>query len=112
MASSVGFVRALSCFENRFSRPDRILESKIPADPFAQAAAHDLLEVLSLQPRQFFGEERDALAIAAWHPRDVRAPEEAVRAEGVVEPMQPVMDVAEGIGFPRIGRRAGRLHAR
>src|SRR5579864_7886247 len=74
-----------------------VLEFVIPAEPFGDAAAHDVLELLALQPRQLLSEEGDALAIAARHARDVGAPEEAFWSECVVDAMQAVLDVLERI---------------
>ncbi len=85
------------------------LESVIPADPLAQAAAHHVLKVLALQPRQLFGEEGDALAPGARHAGDVGAPEEALRAERIEDAVQAVLDVAVRIALRGIVRRAGRL---
>src|SRR5438874_10552838 len=48
--------------------------SQGPAEPFADAAAHDPLEILALQPWQVLGEERDALIVGIGHPREVRTP--------------------------------------
>src|SRR5215470_7005338 len=85
------------------------LELVVPADPRAEAAAHDLLEVPALQPRQLLGEEGDALAIGAGHAGDVGAPEQAVWPIGVEDAVQPVLDVLERIGLGRVVRRAGHL---
>src|SRR5215813_12960928 len=84
-------------------------ELVVPADPFAQAAAHDVLELATLQPWQFLGEKGDALTPAAWHAGDVGAPEEALRPERVEDAVQAVLDVPERIGLRRVMRRAGRL---
>ena len=48
-----------------------------PAEPVANGAAHDELEVTPAEPRQLFGEQRHALAPRARHARDVGAPEPA-----------------------------------
>src|SRR4029077_18516606 len=86
-----------------------VLKFVVPADPFADAPTHHVLEVLALQPRQFLGEEGDALPPGARHAGDIGAPEEALRPERVENSMQAVLDVAEGIALRRIMRRAGRL---
>src|SRR5580698_4065044 len=84
-------------------------ELEVPANPLRDAAAHHLLEVLALQPRQLFGEVRDALTVRTGHTGDVGAPEEAVGAVSVEDTLQRIADVAKGIGLSRIGRRGGRL---
>src|SRR5215470_7411567 len=84
-------------------------ELVVPADPFAQAAAHDVLELATLQPRQFLGEESDTLTPAARHASDVGAPEEALRPKRVKDAVQAVLDIPERIGLRRVVRRAGRL---
>src|SRR6516165_11165694 len=86
------------------------VEPVIPADPLAEAAAHDVLEVPAPKPWQFLGEEGHALAVAALHPRDVGPPEEALGSERIEDAVQPVLDVAERIALRRIMRRAGRFH--
>src|SRR5215213_5460064 len=53
----------------------------LPPQPVHNTPAHHGLQVLPPQPRQFLGKHRDALLIAARHPRDVRSPEEPFRAE-------------------------------
>src|SRR2546425_1362102 len=81
-----------------------------PSQPVTDSPAHDQFEVAALQPGQLFGEQRHALTPRTRHARDVRAPEPARGAEGVVEAVQTGVDVAER-GRP-IGKapRAGRLH--
>src|SRR5579871_4268970 len=81
----------------------------VPADPGAEAASHHVLEVASLQPGQLLGEEGHALPITAWHPRDVGAPEEALRSIRIEDAVQSVLDVLEWITLRRICRRAGCL---
>src|ERR1700730_2357249 len=65
------------------------VEPVVPADPLAEAAAHHVLELASLQPCQLFGEKSDALPVAAGHAGDVGTPEEAFRPERIVDSMQP-----------------------
>src|ERR1043165_5499794 len=70
-----------------------------PAQPVADRAAHDQLEVAALQPGQLFREQRHALTPRARHARDVGAPEPARGTEGVVEAAQVVVDVAKRVGL-------------
>src|SRR5690349_15259060 len=58
--------------ELRVSRP----RGTLPAQPVDDTLAHDAFEVAAFQPRQFLGEHRHALPVAAWHAGDVGAPEE------------------------------------
>src|ERR1700675_685335 len=81
-----------------------------PSQPGTDSPAHDQFEVAALQPGQLFGEQRDALTPWAGHARDVGAPEPARGAEGVVETVQIVVDVAKWVGLIGVARRAGRLH--
>src|SRR5262245_22746790 len=81
-----------------------------PAEPVTHRPAHDQFEVAALQPGQLFREQRDALTPRAGHARDVGAPEPARGAEGVVEAVQVVVDVAERVGLIGVARRARRLH--
>src|SRR5262249_35797600 len=81
-----------------------------PSEPVTDRAAHDQLEVAALEPGQLFREQRDALTPRARHARDVGAPEPARGAEGVVEPVQVVVDVAKRVGLVGIARRPRRLH--
>src|SRR6186713_33156 len=84
--------------------------SPLPADPVANGTAHDELEITTAEPRQLFGEQRHALAPRAGHARDVGAPEPALGAERVVEPMQVVVDIAERVRLIGVARRARGLH--
>src|SRR5256885_14907903 len=81
-----------------------------PSQPVTEGPAHDQLEVAALQPGQLFREQRHALTPRARHARDVGAPEPARGAEGVVEAVQIVVDVAKRGGVIGVARRAGRLH--
>src|SRR5512143_2827013 len=81
-----------------------------PAEPVTDGPAHDQLEVAALQPGQLFGEQRHALTPRAGHARDVGAPEPARGAEGVVEAVQVVVDVAKRVWLIGVARRAGCLH--
>src|SRR5213594_3417781 len=81
-----------------------------PSQPVTDSSAHYQFEVAALQPGQLFDEQRHARAPRAGHTRDVRAPEPARGAEGVVEPAQVVVDVAKRVGLIGVARRAGRLH--
>src|SRR5438067_10872914 len=81
-----------------------------PSKPVADSPAHDQFEVAALQPGQLFREQRYALTPRAGHARDVGAPEPARGAEGVVEAVQIVVDVAKRVGLFGVARCAGRLH--
>src|SRR5579884_513565 len=59
------------------------LPDQVPADPVAEGAAHDEIEVAAAEPGQFLGEHRHALPPAARHAGDVGAPETAFWAKGV-----------------------------
>src|SRR5713101_3324876 len=56
-----------------------------PAQPLTHAAAHHPVEVVTREPGQLPGEQVDALAIAARHPREVGAPEHPPGAERIEE---------------------------
>jgi hypothetical protein len=47
-----------------------------PIEPCTNATAHDPLQVLALEPRQVFGEQRDAFIVRTGHACQVRAPED------------------------------------
>src|SRR5215470_3466279 len=81
-----------------------------PLEPVTDRPAHDQLEVAALQPGQLVREQRDARTPRAGHARDVGAPEPARGAEGVVEAVQIVVDVAERVGLIGVAWRARRLH--
>src|SRR4026209_1865494 len=81
-----------------------------PAQPVTGRPAHDEVEVAALQPGQLFREQRDALAPRARHARDVGAPEPPRGAEGVVEAVQIVVDVAKRVGLIRVGRGGRRVY--
>src|SRR5438045_3476023 len=81
-----------------------------PSQPVTDSSAHDQFEVAALQPGQLFREQRHALTPRAGHARDVGAPEPARGAEGVVEAVQIVVDVAKRVWLIGVARRAGRLH--
>src|SRR2546427_10161794 len=81
-----------------------------PSQPVTDGPAHYQFEVAALQLGQLFREQRYALTPRAGHARDVGAPEPARGAEGVVEAVQIVVDVAKRGGVIGIARRAGRLH--
>src|SRR4051812_2369136 len=82
----------------------------LPSQPVTDGPAHDQLEGVGLQPRQLFREKGHALTPRARHARDVGAPEPARRAEGVVEAVQIVVDVAKRVRLIGVARRARRLH--
>src|SRR5262245_5578167 len=82
----------------------------LPSKPVTDSPAHDQPEVAALEPGQLFREQRDARTPRARHARDVGAPEPARGAEGVVEAVQIIVDVAERVGLIGVARRAGRLH--
>lgn len=79
-------------------RGQESLSRALPPQPIDHSLAHDQLQVAAFQPWQFLGEHRHAFAIATGHSRDVRSPEEPVRPECIVDPMQTVMDAPEWIG--------------
>src|SRR5207247_11192048 len=81
-----------------------------PSQPVTDGPAHDQFEAAALQPGQLFREQRHALTPRARHARDVGAPEPARGAEGVIEAVQIVVDVAKRVGLIGAPRRAGRLH--
>src|SRR3954464_15474929 len=70
-----------------------------PSQPVTDSPAHDQFEVAALEPGQLFGEQRHALAPRARHAGDVGDPEPARGAEGVVEAVQVVVDVAKRVGL-------------
>src|SRR5262249_45497095 len=70
-----------------------------PSQPVTDRPTHHQLEVAALQPGQLFREQRDARTPRARHARDVGAPEPARGAEGVVEPVQIIVDVAKRVGL-------------
>src|SRR2546422_11540519 len=78
-----------------------------PSQPVTGGPAHDQFEVAALQPGQLFGEQRHALTPRARHARDVRAPEPARGAEGVVEAVQIVVGGAKRGGLIGKSRRGG-----
>src|SRR3970040_1354485 len=80
-----------------------------PPKPLAHPPPHDPLQVLALQPRQFLGEERDALLVGARQAREIGAPERTLRAERVVGLADVRMKVAEGIFLGREKREAAHL---
>ena len=86
---------------------DLSLSGQGPADPVAEGATHHQFLVGLRQPGQLFREETDALLPGAGHPGDVGAPEHAVWPEGVVNLVQVVVDVGEGIGLAGVAGRAG-----
>jgi hypothetical protein len=65
------------------------------AKPVAQGFAHDEVEVAALEPRQFLGEQGQALPPQARHPGDVSAPEHPLGTEGVETAMQMRMQAAD-----------------
>src|SRR5437867_8960059 len=80
-----------------------------PSQPVTDSPAHDQFEVAALQPGQLFGEQRHALTPRARHARDVRAPEPARGAEGVVEAVENVVDVEKWVGLIGMTRYASPL---
>src|SRR5262245_25261072 len=82
----------------------------LPAEPVHDGATHHPLEVAALQPRQFLGEHRHALAVRARHAGDVRAPERALGAERLEDLAQVAVYALVGIGLARVARRARHLH--
>src|SRR4029434_10604593 len=82
---------------------------EVPVEPVAEGAAHDQLLIMLRQPRQLLCEERYALLPGAWHARDVRPPEHAFRAEGIVDLAEIGLNVAKGIGFTGVARCPRRL---
>src|ERR1700760_2628408 len=92
---------------------DRWIDSFVgligPSNPFGETAPHHVFKVAALEPCQFLGEKRDTLTIAARHPRNIRAPEHALRTERIENSMQSFLNVAERVALRRIMRRAGGL---
>src|SRR4029077_17833172 len=86
-----------------------LLEPIIPADPRAETAAHHVLKLFPLQPRQFLGKEGHALPVAAQHACNVGAPEEAAWPERIEDAGKPILDISERIILRRIMRRADSL---
>src|SRR2546425_324188 len=82
-----------------------------PSQPVTDSPAHDQLEVAALQPGQLFREQRHALTPRARHARNVGAPEPARGAEGVVEAVQIVVDVAKRGGLIGGDRKSTRLNS-
>src|SRR2546427_11893840 len=81
-----------------------------PSQPVTGGPARYQFEVAALQPAQLFGEQRHALTPRAGHARDVGAAQPARGAEGVVEPGQVGVDVANREGLSAAARRGGRVH--
>src|SRR5262249_61108469 len=67
---------------------------QFPAEPVADRAAHDELEVTAFEPGHLLGEHRHALPPGTWHAGDVGAPEAAVRSESLDDLLRVFMDVA------------------
>src|SRR5204863_6055397 len=107
------WVDSVGVLEFRSSRSLLGLMSSLlsfPSQPVTDGPAHDQFEVAALQPGQLFREQRDARTPRAGHARDIGAPEPARGAEGVVEAVHIVVDVAKRVGLIGVARRAGRLH--
>src|SRR6516162_6358367 len=85
------------------------LSRTLPAEPVDDRMPHHEILVETLKPRQFLGEHRHALPIRAWHAGDVGAPKAALRAERVIDLADVFVNVAIGVGFARIARRAREL---
>src|SRR6266566_4742996 len=81
-----------------------------PSEPVTDSPAHYQLEVAALQPGQLLREQRHARTPRARHARDVGAPEPSRGAEGLVETVQIVVDVAKRVRLIGVARRARRLH--
>src|SRR5580693_4841148 len=92
------------------SDPDDALKLILPADELTEAAAHHVLKLFPLQPRQFLSKEGHALPVAARHAGNVGAPKETLWPERVEDAVQPVLNISERIILRRIVRRPGRLH--
>src|SRR5262245_36708850 len=58
----------------------------LPVEPVAHGTPHHQLQIAAREPRQLFREHRHALPPGAGHAGDVGAPEQPLRAEGVVDP--------------------------
>src|SRR6266511_3859520 len=84
--------------------------SRFPSDPLAQPASHDPLEIFALEPRDFLGKHRHAFAIGAREPREIAAPEHALRTERVVRAPYVRMERAKRIRIGRVARQAARLY--
>src|SRR6266446_6276833 len=83
------------------------LPRQFPAEPVADRAAHDQLEVAAFEPRHLFGEHRHAFFPRARHAGDVGAPEAALRPEGLDDLLGIFVDIAIGVRLARIAGRAG-----
>src|SRR5262249_12648008 len=86
------------------------LSRPFPSEPVADRISHHQLQVTPLEPGQLFREHRHALPVRARHAGDIGAPEAALRAEGVNDLPDILVDVTMGIGLARIARRAGELY--
>src|SRR2546426_940909 len=77
-----------------------------PSQPVTDSPAHDQLEVAALQPGQLFREQRHPLTPRARHARNVGPQDPARGAEGVVEAVQIVVDVAKRVGLIGVARQS------
>src|SRR5262245_38523466 len=73
--------------------------SSPPSDPFAHAATHDPIEILTFEPRHFLGEHGDALAVSTRQSRPIRSPKCAPWTESIEHPADVRMNRAERIGL-------------
>src|SRR5205814_1187160 len=75
----------------------------------ATLAAQAEVEIAALQPRQFLGEQGDALPPSAVHAGDVGTPEHPLGAERVKAAVQMRVEAAERVFVLGIARLAGSL---
>jgi site-specific DNA recombinase len=80
-----------------------------PPPPGADRLPHDERLIRLGQPRQLLGEHRHALPPGTGHLRDVGAPEQPLRTEGVVDLPHERVHGRERIWLARVPGHAGRL---
>src|SRR5260221_11311059 len=80
-----------------------------PTETVGYRTAHQQSEDAAVQQWQLFGEHRDALLPRAGHAGDVRAPETALRPEGLDDLLRAFVDVPVGVSRARIARRSRAL---
>src|SRR5262245_30643945 len=88
----------------------RLSSWELPVEPVAEGAAHNQLLIMLRQPRQLLREERHTLLPGARHARDVRPPEHALGAEGIVDLTEIGLNVTKGVGFTGVTRCSGGLN--
>ena len=113
-ASEKAIIRCLESQSNsallrsiRHSRKGRAIGAPLhpPPQPITHTLPHDQRLVRLRQERHLLGEQRHRLAVGAGEARDVGAPEDALRAEGLDDALHMRVEVAERV---RLGREAGQ----